>query len=60
MWRKKKKINGLANVVGLTSAEIAKRDLVVKEKAERGAIAAALMRLPQPPRLRADRSDGPR
>ena len=36
------KTNGLANTAGLTSAEIAKRDLAGKEKAERAAIAAAL------------------
>ena len=41
MW-KKKKTNGLANAAGLTSAEIAKRDLAIKEKAERAAIAEAL------------------
>ena len=40
--KKKKKTNGLANTAGLTSAEIAKRDLAGKEKAERAAIAAAL------------------
>jgi hypothetical protein len=38
VWRKKK-INGLTNAAGLTSAEIAKRDLAKKEKAERTAIA---------------------
>ena len=42
VWKKKKKTNGLANTAGLTSAEIAKRDLAGKEKAERAAIAAAL------------------
>jgi hypothetical protein len=41
MWRKKK-TNGLANAVGLTSAEIAKRDLAKKEKAARAVIAEAL------------------
>jgi hypothetical protein len=38
VWRKKK-TNGLANAAGLTSAEIAKRDLAKKERAERAAIA---------------------
>jgi hypothetical protein len=41
VWRKKK-TNGLASAAGLTSAEIAKRDLAGKEKAERAAITAAL------------------
>ena len=41
MW-KKKKINGLASAAGLTSAEIAKRDLAKKEKAERAIIVEAL------------------
>ena len=41
VWRKKK-TNGLANAAGLTSAEIAKRDLAKKEKADRAAIAEAL------------------
>jgi hypothetical protein len=31
-----KKVKGLANAVGLNSAEIAKRDLAVEEKAEGG------------------------
>jgi hypothetical protein len=35
-WRKKK-IHGPADAVGLTSAEIARRDLLAKEKAERTA-----------------------
>ena len=41
MWRKKK-TNGLANAAGLTSAEIAKRDLAKKEKAKKAAIAEGL------------------
>src|SRR2546423_1251792 len=39
-WRRKK-TNGLADAAGLSSAEIAKRDLAAKGKAERAAIAAA-------------------
>jgi hypothetical protein len=35
VWRKKK-INWLANAVGLNSAEIVKRDLAVKEGLKRG------------------------
>jgi hypothetical protein len=41
VW-KKKKTNGLASAAGLISAEIAKRDLVKKEKAERAIIVEAL------------------
>jgi len=41
VW-KRKKTNGLASAAGLTSAEITKRDLAKKEKAERAIIVEAL------------------
>jgi hypothetical protein len=41
VWRKKK-TNGPSDAAGLTSAEIAKRDLPAKETAERAATATAL------------------
>jgi len=39
---RKKKTHGLADAAGLTSAEIARRDLEAKEKTERAQTAAAL------------------
>ena len=61
VWRRKK-TNGLANAAGLTSAEIAKRDLAAKGKAERAAIVAAQKQTPENLRhvRRLPQSDGPR